>query len=100
MVSALSGVFRIAEMFFHLDFEAGLEDLLGEISEEPVGAYEIGPVGSRLINELRGQRLVRPLLFVVVERCRHRHIMIGPGGLSFPPSERSAFQARPVTPLI
>jgi len=37
-------VFLIAEVFLHLDLQAGLEDLLGQIAQQPARADEIDPM--------------------------------------------------------
>jgi hypothetical protein len=52
VVAALGCVLRIADVLFHLDFEAGLEDLLGEIGKQAAGPDETAPVGLGLIDEL------------------------------------------------
>lgn len=51
-VAALDSVFRIAEMLFHLDLQAGLEDLLREIAQQPSGADKVPAVCSCLVDEL------------------------------------------------
>ena len=66
----------IAEMLIHLDLETGLEDLLGEIGQQPVGADEVLALSACSVDELFGQRLIRPLLTHLLQRCRHRHIMV------------------------
>ena len=85
--AALRGVLRIAEMLFHLDLQPGLKDLLGQNCKQPIRTNEVPTVISRLIDELLGHRLIQPLLVRIFRPCRHRHIMIGHGCPSFPPSE-------------
>jgi hypothetical protein len=78
MVAALGGMLRAAEMFFHLDLQTRLEDLLGQLRQQPARADKTFAVRKRPI---------RPLLARVIRQCRHRHIMICHGCLSFQPSK-------------
>ena len=87
MVAALGGVLRIAEMFFHLDLQPGLEDLLGEVAPQPARADKVLAVGASLVDELLRERPIRPLLARVIGRCRHRHIMVCHGCLSIQQSK-------------
>ena len=93
---------RVAEMLIHLDLQAGLEDLLGEITQQTSRADQIDPVGAGSRDELLRDRLIESTVIIVVVggRCRHHHIMVC-HCLSFRPNHvGSAFQARPVTPGI
>jgi hypothetical protein len=51
-VSALCCVLRVADMVLHLDFEAGLEELLRQIGKQPTRAHQAPPVGPGLVDEL------------------------------------------------
>ena len=55
-VAALGGVFRIAEMFLHLDLQPGLEDLLRQVAQQSSGADKVPAVRSRLVDELLSKR--------------------------------------------
>ena len=65
MVTASRSVFFIAEVLVHLDFQAGLEDPLGQPGQQTVRPDQIDSVGTRLLNELLGQRPLRPRLIVI-----------------------------------
>ena len=99
-VAAGRVVLGVAEMLIHLDLQAGLEDLLGEITQQPSRADQIDALRASPRDELLRNRLIQSTFIVVVGgRCHHRHIMVC-HCLSFRPNhDDSAFQARPVTPL-
>jgi hypothetical protein len=85
-VAAVSGVLRVTEMLFHLDFEAGLEDLLGQIAQQTARAHQAAAIGTGLLDELLRERPIRALLTISCRR-RHRHILHC-HHLSFPASNR------------
>jgi len=74
-VAVLSGVFWIAEVFFHLDLETGQEVLLRQVRQQPSRADEIRAVKSRLIDDLRSERSIWSLPYswhpAVSPRPRH-----------------------------
>ncbi len=61
MVAALDGVLRIAEMFFYLDLQPGLEDLLGEFRTQTIRADQAFAIGTSLIDELLRECPIRRL---------------------------------------
>ena len=100
-VAAGRVVLGVAEMLIHLDLQPGLEDLLGEITQQPSRADQIDAFGACSCDELLRDRLIESTVIVVVGgRCRHHHIMVC-HCLSFRPNHvGSACQARPVPPFI
>ncbi len=48
-------VLRIADVFFHLDLQTGLEDLLGQIAQQSTRSDEVLAVGACLFDELLGE---------------------------------------------
>ena len=59
-------MFRVAQMFIHLDLQPGLEDLLGEITQQPSRADQIDPVGAGSCDELLRDRLIESTVIIVV----------------------------------
>jgi hypothetical protein len=55
--------------------------------QQPSRANERSVVRSCLVDELLSERPIWPSLARLVRRCRHRHIMVNHGCLSFQPSE-------------
>lgn len=92
-VAALDRMLRVAEMFFHLDLQAGLEDLLRQASQQPARADKIDPLRSCLLHQLLSDRPLRAALTSLVRWCRHHHILLC-HCLSFPPN-RTAQRFRP-----
>lgn len=91
----------VAEMLVHLRFQAGLEDLLGQIVEQPARAHELDPLCPGLFHQRFGQlgrgaasRRRRQQLPVspVIGRARLGGSHDGHGVLPVEP------QARPVRP--
>ena len=93
MVAAIRSVLLIAEVLVHLDFQAGLEDLLGQPGQQTARPDQIDPVGTRLLDELLGQRPLRP------RPHRHRAMASPPPhpaqSSSVLPGERTAHRVRP-----
>ena len=48
----------VAEVFFHLDLETGLEDLLGELAQQPAGANQVDAFVAGLGTGAGASRLV------------------------------------------
>jgi hypothetical protein len=85
-VTALDRMLRVAEMFFHLDLQASLEDLLRQAGQQPARTDKIDPVHSCLLNQLLSDRPLRAALTSLVRRCRHHHILLC-HCLSFQPNQ-------------
>ncbi|MFT6292810.1 MAG: hypothetical protein ACJAR2_003430 [Ilumatobacter sp.] len=80
-VASLNGVFFVAEVFFHLDFQTGLNDLLGQLAQQPARANEAHPFCACLLNELHRDQSLGPLgILVFVLRRRHQNIIVCPSG--------------------
>ena len=93
MVAARRSVLLIAEMLVHLDFQAGLEDLLRQPGQQTARPDQIDPVGTRLLNELLGQRPLRPRLIVISAAASPPpHPALSSSVL---PGERTAHRVRP-----
>ena len=61
-------------MLIHLDLQAGLEDLLGEITQQPCRSDQVDALRTSPRDELLRDRLIEPTGIVVVGgRCRHHH---------------------------
>jgi len=45
-------------MIFHLDLEPGLENLLGQLTQQAVRANQVDPVGSGLLDGLLSNRRI------------------------------------------
>ena len=76
-VTALRRVLRIAEVLFHLDLEPGLEDLLGELTQQPTRPDQVDTLVAGLGHEpLRDRRVhLRGQLQLGLLLRRHRAIL-------------------------
>jgi hypothetical protein len=103
MIATSRRVLLVAKVVIHLDLEPGLEHLLGQAGQQPARTDEIDPVSTRPVNQLLGQRPVRPLLIVVLGWLRHHHILLS-HDLSFPANEpltvsgQTSYTADPTVP--